>query len=382
MKKEQEISSHPKKTECQCFIFIGEDDFLLNKEANSIISKLLGNEDKTLSLEIIDANSKNAAELAEALTKTIKSLSMAKSLLTRKKIVWLRNATFLGEENLMKRETIKQGLQKLADLLSEGLSVDYFLLITAPAIDKRISFYKTLEKNSSIWLQPTPKPWEIRHEAINFLNKSLAENKLATDEETMELIVERVGYHPAIINNEITKISTYLTSETEKKFLTKDIAEQLVPSYSDTAIWDFIDALSSKDLIKAILLLRNLLFKNEEPIAIITMLENRFRQLMVIKSALATSKIRLLQKSSRFDNSFPFAGDREYLDMMMQVLAGEKGRILTPYALRRLAEESERFSLDELNNALEFILKTRRAVVSSSLPPQIHLELMTISICA
>ena len=66
------------------------------------------------------------------------------------KVVWLRDCNFLGEERAAAAQAVTENLAGLSQELKAFVWQNVRLLISAGKVDKRKSFYKTLEKIGSV----------------------------------------------------------------------------------------------------------------------------------------------------------------------------------------------------------------------------------------
>jgi DNA polymerase III subunit delta len=99
--------------------------------------------------------------------------------------------------------------------------------------------------------------------------------------ETISLFKERAGTNTGIINNELDKLMMYKYDE--KEITSKDIEDATIINY-ELDIFKLIEYIVNKDKENAIILYREMLKVNEEPIKIIITLANQFRLIYQVKS--------------------------------------------------------------------------------------------------
>ena len=101
--------------------------------------------------EIIEATVANSGEALTALARLREALQTLPFFGTGKAI-WLRDCNFLGEERMASTQPVTESLADLAEEL-KGFCVDaetIRLLISAGKVDKRKTFFKTLDKIGSV----------------------------------------------------------------------------------------------------------------------------------------------------------------------------------------------------------------------------------------
>jgi DNA polymerase III subunit delta len=99
--------------------------------------------------------------------------------------------------------------------------------------------------------------------------------------EAISLFKERVGTNTGIISNELDKLMMYKYDE--KEITEKDIKDATIINY-ELDIFKLIEYIVNKDKEKAIILYREMLKINEEPIKIIITLANQFRLIYQVKT--------------------------------------------------------------------------------------------------
>ena len=125
-------------------LIYGDDDFAVKQRARQIFDKWsaeLGGMDH----EIIDAQVSNAGEALKALARLRESLQTL-PFFGAGKAVWLKDCGFLGEERTASVQAVTESLGDLAAELKAFSWGSVRLLISAGKVDKRRTFYKTIEK--------------------------------------------------------------------------------------------------------------------------------------------------------------------------------------------------------------------------------------------
>ena len=148
----------------------GDDEFAVKQRARQLYlewSEALGGMDH----EIIEASVANGGEALKAIAKLREALQTL-PFFGSGKVVWLRDCNFLGDERAASSQAVTETLVELAEELKNfdwSPSSGIRLLISAGKVDKRKTFFKTLDKiglveTFSAW-SADDKDWVERAEA-------------------------------------------------------------------------------------------------------------------------------------------------------------------------------------------------------------------------
>src|SRR6202012_5346757 len=97
----------------------------------------------------IDGTANNSGDALKALGKLREGLQTL-PFFGSGKVVWLRDCNFLGEERAASAAAVTETLAELADELKKFAWQSVRLLISAGKVDKRKTFYKTLDKLGTV----------------------------------------------------------------------------------------------------------------------------------------------------------------------------------------------------------------------------------------
>src|SRR5208282_4774987 len=188
----------------------GEDEFSVNQRAREIFQKW-SKESGGMDHEIIDAAVNHAGEALKSLAK-LRAALQTFPFFGSGKVVWLRNCNFLGEERAATAQVVTEKLASLSQELKAFVWDNVRLLISAGKVDKRKSFYKTLEKIGSVetfagW-SADDKDWA--EQAQTWALGVLRGLKNEISDEALALLVASVGPNARMLNSEIEKLSLYV----------------------------------------------------------------------------------------------------------------------------------------------------------------------------
>ena len=126
----------------------GDDEFSVKRSAREIFQRWSANAG-ALDQEIIDASAANSAEALKALARLREALQTL-PFFGGNKVIWFQNCSFLGDERAATAQAVTETLTEVAQELKVFSWDNVSLLISAGKVDKRKTFYKTLEKLGSI----------------------------------------------------------------------------------------------------------------------------------------------------------------------------------------------------------------------------------------
>src|SRR6266540_5917077 len=126
----------------------GEDEFTVKQRAREIYqqwSAELGGQDH----ETIDAAVNNSGEALKALAKLREALQTL-PFFGSGKVIWLQNCNFLGDDRTASAAAVTETLAEVSQELKRFSWQGVRLMVSAGKVDKRKTFYKTLEKLGAV----------------------------------------------------------------------------------------------------------------------------------------------------------------------------------------------------------------------------------------
>ncbi len=170
--------------------------------------------------EIIEASVANGGEALKAIAKLREALQTL-PFFGSGKVVWLRDCNFLGDERAASSQAVTETLVELAEELKNfdwSRNSGIRLLISAGKVDKRKTFFKTLDKiglveTFSAW-SADDKDWVERAEAAARTAVRELRKKEISGEALAEL-VSRVGPNARQLESEIEKLCLFAGGRNE-----------------------------------------------------------------------------------------------------------------------------------------------------------------------
>ena len=392
------------KTEtANIYTVVGSDEAEVKHAAAELAQKLIPNDAGDFGLEIIDGVADNADQAAARIRSAIEALQTL-PFFGSTKVVWLKNANFLGDDIKARSSTVQSPLEELSDLIESGLGDGVTLLISATEVDKRRSFYRTLVKRSELQvfdrLDSGRAGWE--EEATEIVLGRAKKRKLEFDESALELFVLLTGGDTRQIENELEKIDIYCssrvhpvrpggppaksdtagkmpaspTARTAVPRVTVELVRELVPLSRAGVIFELGNALSVRDLELALMLVRRLLEQGEKALGILlAAIIPTIRNLLLAKDLMEQHGIR------RPHSPFQFIAAMNRLPAKaIEHLPRKKDGSINAYGLAIAAQHTNQFETDRLIEAMRACLDANVKLVTTQLDHELILTEVVVKL--
>src|SRR5216110_3261235 len=119
---------------------VGSDEAEVKRVAAELAQELTPAAAGDFGLEVIDGAADNAEQAATRIRSTIAALQTL-PFFGGAKVVWLKNANFLGDTQIGRAASVQAALEELAGTIVDGFAGGITLLVSATEVDKRRSFY-------------------------------------------------------------------------------------------------------------------------------------------------------------------------------------------------------------------------------------------------
>ncbi|MGH7942595.1 MAG: DNA polymerase III subunit delta [Limisphaerales bacterium] len=356
----------------------GDDEFAVKKRAREIFQSWAARSEG-MDQEIIDAAVSNSGAALDAIAKlreAIQTLPFFGS-----KVVWLRDCTFLGEERAASAQAVTDALADLASELKSFKWENVRLLISAGKVDRRKTFFKTLEKIGTVEnfeaLSVDDRNWTERAEAL--ARGAIRQRGRDITEEALAELVARVGPSGRQFENEAEKLALFIGNR--KTIEIGDVAA--VCSRNKIArAFALGDALGARDLPRLLRRLDEELWEmkfdsQRSPIGLLYGLIAKVRALLMLKEMLREGWIRPETDYHRFKARLAAVpADRLPADKRFNPLS------LNPYVLFMALPQEKNYTREELVRAMDLLLRCNRRLVSSGLDKAFMLQQIVVDIAA
>jgi DNA polymerase-3 subunit delta len=360
-------------------LICGDDEFAVKQRAKEIYlqwSEELGGMDH----EIIDASVSNSGDALAAIAKLREALNTL-PFFGSGKAVWLRDCNFLGDERAASAQAVTETLNEVAEELKNFKWQTVRLLISAGKVDKRKTFFKTLDKIGSVEsfaaLSADDKDWVERAEVA--ARTSVREKKKEISEEALAELVSRTGPNARQLENEVEKLSIFLGERKKVEFA--DVAT--ICSRNKTArAFALGDALGDRDLPRLLKRLDEELWETKfdskkSEIGLLYGLISKVRAMLLLKEMIREGWLKPTNDYNHFKSQLDrVPKDKLPADKRFHPLA------LNPYVLYKALPQVKKYSQGELVRAMESLLRCNQRLVSSGLDEALVLQQALVQIVA
>lgn len=361
------------KTTAAIHAVVGSDEGGVKAAARELAAKLSPGGD--FGTEIIDGGASNSEEAADRVDSTIQAL-LTFPFFGGAKLVWLKNATFLGDDPTGRSEAVLTALERLVATLQSGLPDGTVFLLSAAPIDKRRSFYKTLGKLAQVQvfdaLDTSRSGWE--EEAARLVHDAAGGRDLTLAGDSAELIAMMTGGDRRQITGEIEKLDLYLGAD--RREITEEDVRLLVPMSHVGVVFELGNALAARQVTRALELLEKLLFHGESEVGILLA-----SIIPTVRNLLLAKDLMVRHRLSRPSAPFMFGKAVERLPAAaIAHLPRKKDGSLNTYSLGLAAIHAHRFTEPELRAGLQACLDANLQLVTSALEPKVVLTQLIVRV--
>jgi DNA polymerase-3 subunit delta len=355
----------------------GEDDFNVKQRAREIFQKWseeLGGMDH----ETIDAQVSNSGEALKALARLREGLNTL-PFFGGGKVVWFQNCNFLADDRTASSQSVTETLAELAAELKDFPWQNIRLLVSAGKVDKRKTFYKTLEKIGDVEtfaaLSIDDKDWASKAE--DHALRQLKALKKTIGDEALSEIVNNVGPNLRQLSSEVEKLALYVG---ERPRIEVDDVDAIVTRNKQARAFALGDALGDRDLPRLLRCLDEEMWEmkfdgNRSEIGLLYGLISKIRAMIFLKEMQRETWVRSDGDYSRFKTQLErIPADKLPQDRRFNPLA------LNPYILFKALPHARRYSTEELVRAMELLLQCNQRLISSSLDDKLVLQQTLVEI--
>lgn len=355
----------------------GDDDFSVKQRARQIYQQWCA-EMGGLDHETLDAQAGNSGEALRALARLREALQTL-PFFGRGKVVWFQNCSFLGDDRTATAQAVSEFLADLAQELKSFPWQGVRLLISAGKVDKRRTFYKTVEKLGAVegfaaWSMED-KDWVS--EAEMAARRSLRSRKKEITEEALAALVNSVGPHRQQLANEVEKLSLYVGDRPEIGLA--DV-QAVVTRNKQARAFALADALGDRDLPRLLRSLDEALWEiqfdsQKSEIGLLYGLIAKVRAMLLLQEMVQQGWVRADADYGRFKSQLErvpadaFPEDKKFNPLAMH-----------PFMLHRALSQSRNYSRTELVRAMDRLLECNQRLIFSTLDEALVLQQALVEI--
>jgi len=367
---------------------VGSDEAEVKRVAAERATSLTPPDAGDFGLEVIDGAADNADQAAARIRSAIEALRTL-PFFGSTKVVWLKNANFLGDDQKARSAAVQSALEELADLLDHGFGSEITFLISATEVDKRRGFYKALVKRAELQvfdrLDSGRAGWE--EEATDIVRLRAKKRKLEFDDDALDLFVLLTGGDTRQIENELEKIDTYCSTDIQPvrqagtarmaaPRVAIDLVREIVPLSRAGIIFELSNALAARDLEQALTLVRRLLDQGESAIGILlAAIMPTIRNLLLAKDLMEQHRL------PRPHSPFQFISAINRLPPeATEHLPRKKDGSVNAYALGIAAQQAHHFNTNQLIDSMRACLTANVQLVTTQLDHELILTEVVVKL--
>jgi len=357
-------------------VIIGSDEARVKEVALKLVQKLTPPDAGDFSNDVIEGTADNAEGAGQICNNVIQALQTM-PFFGGAKVVWLKNANFLGDSVTGRAQAAVIGFENILDVIEAGIGADVQFVLSATSLDKRRTAYKRLGKLAKIEVFDKPDTsragWEDA--VMGQASRWAREKGITFESGALELLVQMAGDDTRQMENELEKIDLYLG---ERRRAGLNTVRSLVSMSRAGVIWEIGNAIGMRDLKRALELLGTLVYQGQNPIGILlAAIIPKVRSLLLVKDLVSKHKL-----STGSYSAFTHSLDGLPSSVTAHLPRKKDGTGFNAFPLFLAIGESTRFTLEELNEAFKACLEAKSKLVTTQLDTKLVLERLLISFLA
>ena len=359
------------------FAVVGSDDGMVREKALELYNELTGGVDDGFTHETIDGIADNSDSAFDICSSTIQALQTI-PMFGGDKVVWLRNANFLGDNVTGRSQRTEAGVESLRATLENGLPDGVKFLLTAQGVDKRRSFWKFIEKAADVQvhdrIDTSRDDWQEQVAAL--VTRRASELGLDFEPDALAIFVMLAGEQSQQIGNELEKLDLYLGPE--RRTITEEDVNVMVPLSRAAVVFEIGKAIQTGNTARAIQLIDQQLEADESAIGIM-----RASVIGVVRNLYMARLIMDRFKVSAA-NYQSFSGALNRLPEQDRAWLPQKkdGSGVNVFPIFLAAPNAGNFELEGLQNVMEATLKADQSLVTTGLDHRLILHRLIVEIAS
>ncbi len=184
--------------------------------------------------------------------------------------------------------------EMLAAVLATGIPQNNTLILLAEEVDKRKKLFKLLKDEQAVvdlsveGGSGAKAQKEQRAVLQEMVQQTLAEQNKTMASGLIELLLERVGFHPVAVVMELRKVMAFIG---QRRQITRDDIDLLVGRTRQEALFELTAALSRGDREQSLIIADRLQENGIHPLAVVATLRNFVRGLLLCRALLEQPEV-------------------------------------------------------------------------------------------
>jgi len=307
----------------------GPEDLGRDETAKALIEKAIDPASRAFNLDILVGNE---LDVSDAINR-----ASAFPMMGARRVVMIKRAEDIPEASA-------RAFLPLIERPTEGT----VLIFTATKVDGRRKFFATLKKSAVAIEYKLP----YDNELPGWIKTRSATMGLQLDDEAIHLLAMSIGIKPREIANELEKLDIHVG---ERRTVSREDIAWVIGASREASVFDFTDAVGSRNTRTSLQLLQNLMEQGESPVAILALL---IRHVGILR------KTRWL-----LDSGLP----RPQFASKLKV---------PPFTVSKYTEQAAKFTNDELWSAYESLLRADNRIKSRAKTHAVTLARTVTELCS
>jgi len=269
----------------------GPDDYLVGRLAKKRWEGLEKTVDDDFSSEVISGHAGKVEDVEQAVNR-FRQATQTMGLFGGRRIVWLKNVSFLADNQTGRSESVQQLCEDLREILETISPEEVGVLISASPVDRRKRFPKWLEKNGEYLpaggLDAKGGGMEM---LVAALSEECEELDVRISRESTEILISKVNGNTRLLLEEARKLATYLGESGAE--ITPKLIEELVPNFGEGDFFEATEAFFSRNLPWTLDALKRHFFSGNDARPVLASLQNRNRLLIQLRGLMDGGEISL-----------------------------------------------------------------------------------------
>lgn len=268
---------------------------------------------------------------------------------------------------------------RYVEAFTRGVPADNILILSAESVDKRKQLFKYIKEKGvvvdcSVESGAGSKAQKGQKDVLReMVAKSLAGFQKKMQPRALEMLFERVGFHPVAVVMESEKLALFTD---ERDLITVEDVEAMVGRTREDALFELTDAFGKRQGARALVLLSRLQDNGMHGLAILATMRNYLRKMLIFRSL----QLQSAPLWHRGMNAGQF--QKEYLPALKE--RGEWTDMLKghPYGLFMSFSKAEEFSCSVLKRWMGLLLRAEFRLKGSPLASDLVLEELFLTLLA
>ena len=309
------------------YLIFGEEAYIRKNYRNQLVKALTAPGD-SLNYSVFSGSETDPSEVV--------SLAMTMPFMAEKRVILVKDSNFF-----------KKTADDIADYL-ENPSPDTVLIFDESAVDKKTRTYKAAKKAG------------FDTEALSLKGKKLEEwiaanfkrNGKLIREETVKLLVDRVGGDLSVLDSEIKKLSAYAS---DRDSVTSDDVLLMVPRSPSYNVYQMIEAIGNKKVNLAVGIYYDMMVEKQNAYGVFSLLCSHFRRMLTVS-------------------------DMKEQGADLQEISAALG--LADWQVNKYLTQSRRFTRQKMIKAIDECVRAPREIFQGKILEDAAMELLIIGIAS